>query len=128
MVTGVKLYKNANAGVSETAFMDIDILWGGNQASLSDFSSRYLLLLIYTHLATRLESVLHSFFHLRMAGKATVGFGASQRRFYDSESLPAWLSSTPDSPWYTFVSSGKDLFALKSKLHMHTHRQLRLPQ
>lgn len=37
MVTGVKLYKNANAGVSETASMDIDILWGGNQVSFSVF-------------------------------------------------------------------------------------------
>ena len=84
MVAGVKLYKNANAGVSETASMDIDILWGGNQASLSDISSHYLLLLICTHLATRLESVLHSFFHLHMAVKATRGLCALQQRFYDS--------------------------------------------
>ncbi|EIE23045.1 hypothetical protein COCSUDRAFT_63427 [Coccomyxa subellipsoidea C-169] len=32
MVTGVKLYHSSTGGISETASMDIDFLWGGNQA------------------------------------------------------------------------------------------------
>lgn len=31
MVTGVKLYTNASPGVTEGAYMDIDMLWSGNQ-------------------------------------------------------------------------------------------------